>query len=92
MQVQKQIKLKVSSKQLIILSQLFLNKEYPHNFMNREEVSKILDCSRATVDNVMEGLQKKGYITKERGFITFYYPTARSDIRRAILYKIGLLK
>lgn len=84
--------LKINSKQIILLSNLFLNKDYPYCFITIKQAKRILDRSRATVKNLLDDLVSKGYVTKQRAYITFYYPIEDKDIRKQILKRLGFLK
>ena len=79
----------LSSKELVIMSNLYLDTDFPHNFTTLEEIAKLIDMSKATVVTVMKHLEKKGYITKIRGYITFYYPIKDPELRTSVLHKIG---
>ncbi len=72
------------------MSNLYLNKDFPFNFLTLEEVAKLLHISKATAISLTKELQKKGYLTKMRGYITFYYPINDLEIRRSVLAKLGL--
>ncbi len=90
MKIQKtQLTLKLNPKELVLMSNLYLNKDFPHNFLTLEEVSDLLHISKATAISLTKNLQKKGCLTKVRGYITFYYPINDLEIRRFILAKLG---
>ena len=72
------------------MSNLYLNKDFPYNFLTLEEVSDLLQISKATAISLTKELQRKGYLTKMRGYITFYYPIKDLEIRRSLLAKLGL--
>jgi DNA-binding MarR family transcriptional regulator len=86
------LQLEINSKDLVLMSNLYLNKEFPHNFLTLGEVSKLLNISKATAISLTRGLEKKGLITKVRGYITFYYPINDLDIRRSVIEKLGLFR
>lgn len=94
MQQEKQIEsrsIELTSKELVVMGNLFLSREFPHNSLTLEEVAIKLNMSRATAASVMKGLVKKGCVTRVKSFISFYYPVADRDIRRLVLVKLGLL-
>ena len=94
MKIQKitQLKIELNPKELVLMSNLYLSKDFPHNFLTLEEVSKLLQISKATAISVTKELQKKGLLTKVRGYITFYYPIKDLEIRRSILAKLGFFR
>ncbi len=71
------------------MSNLYLSKDFPHNFLTLEEVSNLLEISKATAISLTKNLQKKGCLTKVRGYITFYYPIKDLEIKRSVLAKLG---
>lgn len=92
MQQVKKLELEITSKDLVLMSNLYLNKDWPHNFMTLEEVSKLLKISKATAITMTKELARRGLITKVRGYITFYYPINDLQIRQSVLEKLGLFR
>ena len=92
MQEEIKVKLKLKPNELVIMSNLYLNTSFPHNFITLEDVSTLLKVSKATAMNIMRSLDKKGFVMKERGYITFYYPINDQTLRRGVLAKLGFFK
>lgn len=84
--------LELDSKELVILSQLYLNKDYPHGFLTVNDIQKQLCLSKNTILRVMTNLEERGFILKEKGYIIIYYPIANDDVRKHILTKLGFYK
>lgn len=82
----------MSSKELLILSNLVFNVDYPHCSLTLDDVCRILDCSKATSINLVESLVAKGLLSKVKGFINFYYPVADPELRQLILSRLGILR
>lgn len=83
------LKLELDAKELVLMSNLYLNKDFPHNYMTLEEVADLLQISKATAITLTKELEKKGCITKVKSFISFYYPIRDAAIRRKVLEKLG---
>lgn len=90
METKKELKIDLSPKELLILSNLFFNLDFPHCHLTLEQVSNILDCSKATSITILKNLEKKGLITKVKGFVNFYYPVKDGNVRQLILCKLGI--
>jgi len=84
--------LELTPEGLVIMSNLYLNVNYPHNFITLTDVAKLLNVSKATAISVMKELGRKGFILKERGYITFYYPVKDLQIKKGVLTKLGFFK
>ena len=81
----------LSSKELLVLSNLFLSVEYPKSFLTLDDVVGILGCCKATALKTCKSLESLGLVVKVAGFVSFYYPVADDDIRRYLLRKVGFL-
>jgi DNA-binding MarR family transcriptional regulator len=84
--------LELTPKELVIMSNLYLNINYPHNFITLSDAANLLNMSKATTITVMKELDRKGFILKERGYVTFYYPIKNGQIRKGVLAKLGFFK
>lgn len=85
----KKFRIQLNPKELVLMSNLYINKDFPHNFLSLEEAAKILMVSKATAISVAKGLEEKGCIVKIRGYITFYRPVGDDRIRRFVLSRLG---
>lgn len=87
----KELNLELNPKELVLMSNLYLDKDFPYNFLTLEQISNILNVSRDTSINVTKGLVKKGCLTKQRGLISFYYPIVDKNIKRFVMNKLGFV-
>lgn len=88
--MQMKVLLDLKAKELVLMSNLYLSKDYPFNFLTLGEVAGLLGVSKATAISVTLVLERRGLLTKERGYISFYYPVRDDGIRRQVLSKLGL--
>lgn len=84
--------LNLNAQQLILLSNLYLNKDYPHCFITLKQASLILERSRTVAQKLLNDMFRKGYVTRVRAYVTFYYPVKNELIRKQLLQKFGVIK
>ena len=81
--------IEINNKELIILNIMFLDINYPYNFLILKEIAAILKCSKRTAIRVMESLIRKKCIEKCSDFINFYYPIKDVELRNTVLERLG---
>lgn len=82
--------LNLNAQQLILLSNLYLHKDYPHCFLTLKQASIILERSRTVVKELLNDMFRKGYVTRVRAYVTFYYPVKNDEVRNQLLQKFGI--
>lgn len=84
--------LRLNGVELKLLSNLYFNKEYPYCFISSAEAYKIANRTKRRTRAILDGLVEKGLLTKQRAYISFYYPIRDDKIRHFLLKELGLLK
>lgn len=82
----------VKANEILILSNLYLNGEWPYNYITLGQVAGLLNASKNTGINVMRELEQKGLVVKQNSFITFYYPVNDPSIKQQVLRRLGIIK
>lgn len=86
------MKIELKATEILILSNLYLSKDYPYCFITRGQLSDKLGLCRDTVDKLCERLMFKGFLRRVKSYITTYQPTNSPQLRQYILEKIGVLE
>lgn len=81
-----------SAREVLLLSQLYLSRDFPKSFLVLEDVAGFLGVSRATAGGLVKGLEERGLLVRVRSFSVFVYCVDDVVLRRAVLDRVGFFK
>jgi hypothetical protein len=79
----------LNSKELIFLTKVVLDLDFPKQNYILKDVMKILKVSKPTAIKIMTGLVEKGFFSEIKSFVKIYNPT--NFDRSIILKRVGLI-